>query len=226
MSTKYTKDGVGFISVVDKLGDDTTIVNAARVSFGKTIKEIRNQDKVLLYYLASHKHTSPFRHAIIQFHIKAPEVVARQAFKHIIGSDYAFKDTAWNEISGRYVEYKVESYLPTRLRKQSKDNKQGSSGEVVEDPRLLEEFKEQVESCFALYQKMVDAGVAKEQARMILPLTFYTEWYWTASLQAVHHFVKLRQDVHAQAEIREYADIMASHAAQLYPSAWEALTKV
>jgi thymidylate synthase (FAD) len=217
---------VGFVEVVGALGNDATVVNAARVSFGKRIDEIRKQDKKLLGYLADHGHSSPFRHVYVQFHVKAPEFVARQWYKHIVGSEYAFKDMPWNEISGRYVEYDLEPQRPTALRKQSADKKQGSSNEVFEGAEgdaLLAAVNEHIDRSFALYRQLVDAGVAKEQARTVLPLTFYTEWYWTASLQAIAHFVKLRSDAHAQLEIQEYAKMLDECMRELFPNAWAAL---
>jgi len=215
--------GSGFVRVVDALGSDVTVVNAARVSFGKSIAEIRSQDKNLLSYLAEHGHTSPFRHVYVQFHIKAPEFVARQWYKHIVGGEYSFKDTAWNEISGRYVEYDMSASMPGELRRQSDDRKQGSSDEVVEDAQLLNEFHAYVQSGFDLYKRLIESGVAKEQARTVLPITFNTEWYWTASLQALSHFVSLRDHPNAQVEIQDYARLIDDCMLTLFPNAWRAL---
>lgn len=222
---KELPDGKGFVVVEDVLGTDATIVNAARVSFGKSICQIREQDKHLLNYLAKHGHTSPFRHVYVQFHIKAPEFVARQWYKHIVGSEYSFKDMPWNEISGRYVEYDLESFIPKKLRAQSKDSKQGSSDEEIVSDELMVLFEKHVSDSFSLYNKMLSAGVAKEQARTILPLTFYTEWYWTASLQAIAHFVSLRSSSSAQIEIREYANMIEDCMVFLFPNAWKAIVE-
>jgi thymidylate synthase (FAD) len=216
--------GKGFVSVVDLMGSDATAVNAARVSFGKRIDQIRDQDKKLLDYLATHGHTSPFRHCQVQFHIKAPEFVARQWYKHVVGAEYSFKDQGWNEISGRYVEYDVEHWQPEHLRKQAADKKQGSMCEFVEDEHiLLEEYKLKIDDMHNFYLKLLQQGVCKEQARTVLPVNFYTEWYWTASLQTISHFVKLRTDSHAQAEIQDYANIVNDCMLKLFPNAWRAL---
>lgn len=199
-------DGIGFIELVDKLGSDLTIANAARVSFGKRKKELDESDKKLIKYLAKHKHWSPFRHVQLQFHIKAPEIVGRQFYKHVVGSDYAFKDVPWNEISGRYVVYdEKEYYTPVAFRKQSKDNKQASTDELVDNQQELTNlWKDHWEQSYNLYKKFIDVGVAKEQARGILPVSFYTEWFWTASLQAVWNFIDLRLTSSSQWEIRKY----------------------
>lgn len=216
----------GFIKVIDKLGTDATVVNAARVSYGKQIENLEEKDVKLLNYLAKHGHFSPFRSCIVQFHIKAPEFVGRQFWKHIVGSDYSFPATQWNEISGRYVQYEPEPYIPETLRKQSQDSKQGSSEEVFDRPDLLEKMEQGIRSNFKLYDDLIKEGVAKELARIVLPLAFYTEWYWTASLQAIHHFVKLRKDAHAQKEIQEYAVGMNSLMTELYPYSWNALNTI
>ena len=216
--------GDGFVKVVDVMGSDATVVNSARVSFGKRIDQIRDQDKKLLDYLSKNGHTSPFRHCTVQFHIKAPEFVARQWYKHIVGTEYSFKDAAWNEISGRYVTYDTEFWTPVKLRKQSADKKQGSSNESVEnEDALIQRYKEITQNMFKAYEEMLAAGVCKEQARTLLPLNFYTEWYWTASLQAVAHFVKLRTDPHAQVEIQDFATGINDMMLALFPNAWRAL---
>lgn len=216
----------GFVKVIDVLGSDASVVNAARVSFGKSIDQIREQDKKLLDYLTANSHTSPFRHCYVQLHVKAPEFVARQWYKHIVGTEYSFKDQPWNEISGRYVEYDFSSWVPEHLRKQSADKKQGSSDEYVEhEVQLIEQYKNFTEDAFKFYRYLIDQGVCKEQARTVLPLNFYTEWYWTASLQALQHFVKLRTDPHAQTEIQDFAWAIDDMMRQLFPNAWKALTQ-
>lgn len=218
--------GNGFVSVEDVMGDDASIVNAARVSFGKRIDQIREQDKKLLNYLADHGHTSPFRHCYVRFHIKAPEFVARQWYKHVVGSEYSFKDQPWNEISGRYVQYDMSSWIPDKLRKQSADNKQASIDESVEnESTLIEEYKQHVDDAYCFYNKLIESGVCREQARTILPVNFWTEWYWTASLQTIFHFVKLRNDGHAQLEIREYAIAIDDLMLSIFPNGWRALKR-
>ena len=210
----------GFIEVVDSLGNDLTVVNSARVSFGKRKEKWDKSDERLVRYLAKHKHYSPFRHLQVQFHIKAPEFVMRQWYKHVVGiettSNSSTKDHAWNEISGRYVEYD-EFYEPTIYRKQSDDNKQASDGliELQSNTRSLWESTQQ--NCISAYKEMLRRGMAKEQARTILPLTLYTEVYWTASFQAVMNFIELRNEKTSQIEIQEYAKVLLDLMFEVYP---------
>jgi len=210
----------GFIEVVDSLGNDLTVVNSARVSFGKRKEKWDKSDERLVRYLAKHKHYSPFRHLQVQFHIKAPEFVMRQWYKHVVGiettSNSSTKDHAWNEISGRYVEYD-EFYEPTEFRKQSEDNKQASDGliELQSNTRSLWESTQQ--NCISAYKEMLSRGMAKEQARTILPLTLYTEVYWTASFQAVMNFIELRNEKTSQIEIQEYAKVLLDLMFEVYP---------
>ena len=202
----------GFIEVIDTLGDDLTVVNSARVSFGKRKKKFDKSDERLVRYLAKYKHYSPFRHLQIQFHIKAPEFVMRQWYKHVVGiettSNSSTKDHAWNEISGRYVEYD-EFYQPAVYRKQSDDNKQASEGQFEKseyDYQFVDiNWTNAHEICVSAYKQLIEIGMAKEQARCILPLTLYTEIYWTASFQAIMNFIELRNEKTSQIEIQEYA---------------------
>ena len=205
----------GFIEVIDTLGDDLTVVNSARVSFGKRKEKFDKSDERLVRYLAKYKHYSPFRHLQIQFHIKAPEFVMRQWYKHVVGiettSNSSTKDHAWNEISGRYVEYD-EFYQPAVYRKQSDDNKQASEGQFEKseyDYQFVDiNWTNAHEICVSAYKQLIEIGMAKEQARCILPLTLYTEVYWTASFQAVMNFIELRNEKTSQWEIQEYAKSM------------------
>ena len=217
----------GFVELIDGLGSDLTIVNAARVSFGKRKTELDEGDAKLIHYLAKHQHWSPFRHVQLQFHCKVPEFVARQWYKHVVGIAYSEGtaiDHAWNEISLRYVDAsEFDLYTPTPLRKQSPSNKQASLNEAVDAPELLARYEAQNQQSLALYQELVQAGVAKEQARGVLPLCIYTEFYWTASLQAVANFIKLRQHEGAQYEIRCYADAIEALTKHVVPVAYEAL---
>ena len=202
----------GFVEVVDSLGDDLTVVNSARVSFGKRKTKWDKGDERLVRYLAKHKHYSPFRHLQVQFHVKAPEFVMRQWYKHVVGiettSSGSTKDHAWNEISGRYVEYD-EFYEPTTYRKQSEDNKQASEGEFEKgeyDYHFVEaNWTNAHEASLSAYKQLIEIGMAKEQARCILPLTLYTEVYWTASFQSIMNFIELRNEKTSQIEIQEYA---------------------
>ena len=202
----------GFIEVVDSLGNDLTVVNSARVSFGKRKEKFDKSDERLVRYLAKYKHYSPFRHLQVQFHIKAPEFVMRQWYKHVVGiettSNSSTKDHAWNEISGRYVEYD-EFYQPEVYRKQSEDNKQASEGQFEKseyDYQFVDiNWTNAHEICVSAYKQLIEIGMAKEQARCILPLTLYTEVYWTASFQAIMNFIELRNEKTSQIEIQEYA---------------------
>jgi thymidylate synthase (FAD) len=215
----------GFVKIVDGMGNDATVVNSARVSFGNMIHEIKEKDLKLIDYLAKNNHTSPFRHCYVQFHIKAPEFVARQWYKHVVGSEYSFKDQPWNEISGRYVKLDHEFWEPEKFRIQSESNKQASvAGSQVDDNEgAVKIYKDQIASMFDAYEKLLAAGVAKEQARAILPLSFMTEWYWTASLQTIAHFVNLRDHSHAQIEIRDFAVEIDQMMYTILPNTWKAL---
>ena len=212
----------GFVEVIDSLGNDLTVVNSARVSFGKRKEKFDNSDRKLVKYLAKHKHFSPFRHLQVQFHIKAPEFVMRQWYKHVVGiettSNSSTKDHAWNEISGRYVEYD-EFYQPEVYRKQSSDNKQASEGQFVDDEHNLANTNWRQAHAMSLtaYKQLIEMGMAKEQARCILPLTLYTEVYWTASFQAVMNFIELRNEKTAQIEIQEYAKSLLDSMSEAFP---------
>jgi thymidylate synthase (FAD) len=210
----------GFIEVLDKLGTDLTVANSARVSFGKRKTVFDESDRKLVKFLAKHKHWSPFRHLVVQFHIKAPEFVMRQWYKHVVGiettSSYATKDHAWNEISGRYVPVS-DYYIPSNWRRQSENNKQASEGSIDDQETANKVFTEAMELMIAHYDKLLELGVAKEQARMILPLNQYTEVYWTASFQAIMNFIELRDEATAQWEIRQYAIALKELMMGIYP---------
>ena len=216
----------GFVEVVDSLGNDLTVVNSASVSFGKRKSVWSASDRRLVKYLAKYKHYSPFRHLQVQFHIKAPEFVMRQWYKHVVGiettSNSSTKDHAWNEISGRYVEYD-EFYEPTIYRKQSEDNKQASEGQFEgDDIKDVEGHWTRAHNMsLTAYENLIDAGMAKEQARCILPLTLYTEVYWTASFQAIMNFIELRNEKTAQIEIQEYAKVLLELMHETFPKITE-----
>ena len=214
----------GFVEVIDSLGSDLTVVNSARVSFGKRKEKFDKSDERLVRYLAKHKHYSPFRHLQIQFHIKAPEFVMRQWYKHVVGiettSNSSVKDHAWNEISGRYVEVK-DFYTPKIFRKQSEDNKQVSEGEVDEPDRALKSWENAMWYTRLFYEDLLERGVGKELARCILPLNQYTEVYWTASFQAVMNFIELRDEKTSQWEIQEYARVLKKMMLNVYPKTTE-----
>ncbi len=216
----------GFIEVVDTLGNDLTVVNSARVSFGKRKETWTKSDERLVRYLSKYKHYSPFRHLQVQFHVKAPEFVMRQWYKHVVGiettSNSSTKDHAWNEISGRYVEVE-DFYTPEVWRKQSEDNKQASEG-VLEDLqqfRMNDTYEQFMRSVRMTYDRMIKAGIAKEQARIILPLNQYTEVYWTASFQAIMNFIELRNEPTSQWEIQQYAKVMLNLMEKTFPKITE-----
>ena len=213
----------GYIEIVDSLGDDLTPVNAARVSFGGRSNDFEDRDKKLVKFLIKHKHHSPFRHQHVMMVIKAPEFVLRQWQKHVVGiestSRHYTKDHAWNEISGRYVPVE-EFYIPEIWRKQSKDNKQASEGvlESENNGRAKHYYDTALSTTVNMYNRLInDLGVAKEQARVILPLSQYTEVYWTASFQAIVNFIELRDEKTSQIEIQEYAKVMKELMYEVYP---------
>jgi len=227
MNTKHYVLDKGFIEVLDSLGNDLTVANSARVSFGKRKKTYDKGDERLVRYLAKHKHFSPFRHLVVQFHIKAPEFVTRQLYKHVVGiettSSSITKDHAWNEVSQRYVPVD-EFYMPETWRAQSEDSKQASSGTIKEQEEATEAYAAAIQVGKHYYEKLLEMGVAKEQARALLPLSCYTELYWTASFQAVCNFIELRDKPDAQWEIRQYAIVLKKMLHELYPKTtqiWE-----
>jgi thymidylate synthase (FAD) len=227
-------------TLIDSMGSDLSVVNAARVSFGKKsdwkredvygtddyfgayeeeVLSLFDKDAKLIKYLAKHKHFSPFGHAFASFHVKAPIFVARQLVKH--------KFLRWNEISRRYVDDPPEFYVPEVWRGRSADKKQGSDG-VVDiddfifnvDPEYGDDYKE---GCLNVYMRLLEVGVAPEQARMVLPQSTMTEWYWSGSLDAFADMAKLRCKEDTQYETRLVADQISKEMKQLFPVSWEAL---
>lgn len=215
----------GFITRLDHMGSDLTVVNSARVSFGNKKTQLDQGDIKLINYLVKNKHDSPLRHVQFQFRIKAPEFVMRQWYKHVVGIGYTDMrevDHAWNEISGRYVEYDPEFYRPQKFRKQSTDNKQATTDEPVSGAGVA--YNTAIEVAYKMYQQLIELGVGKEQARGVLPVSFYTEVYWTVSLQAILNFISLRDHPHAQWEIREYAIAIRELVGEICPhtmKAWD-----
>ena len=200
-------------TLMDYMGSDITVVNAARVSFGKKSSNTytTEKDDKLIRYLAEHKHTSPFGHCFVSFHVKAPIFVARQLVKH--------KFLRWNEISRRYVDYEPEFYVPKTWRGRAKDKKQGSEGEVKSNFSVnyynLEAFK--------AYEQLLDEGVCPEQARMVLPQSMMTEWYWSGSLDAFADMCNLRCAFDTQPETRFVATQISDKMRRLFPVSWGAL---
>ena len=212
----------GYIEVVDSLGDDLTPVNAARVSFGGRSDKFTEKDKRLSKCLIKHKHFSPFRHQHVMLIIKAPEFVLRQWYKHVVGiettSTHVTKDHAWNEISGRYVEVE-DFYFPEVWRKQSEDNKQASEGQLegIDASLAKNIYEDHMRLTLQHYETLLMKGVAKEQARIVLPLSQYTQVWWTASFQSVMNFIELRDEKTAQVEIQEYARCLKKIMLETFP---------
>lgn len=227
------------VSLLDHMGSDLSVVNAARVSFSKEsrykvvgfkntyddygditssglIRELERGDVKLIQYLAEHNHWSPFSHAFATFRIKAPIFVARQLAKHQVG-------LSWNEVSRRYVDSEPEFYIPTEWRKRADDKKQGSSDEVVSVPTNFVE--DHLKTLTRAYTDLIEHGVAPEQARMLLPQNMMTEWVWSGSLCAFARVCILRLDNHTQKETQEVAKLLDKHMSVLYPVSWNALVK-
>lgn len=196
----------GYVRVVDVMGDELRIVNAARASYGKEHAEFTEQDAKLLRYLWTHGHMSPFRHVVISVEVKAPLEVARQLWKYVVGSDHTM-ETSWNEESYRYVAPEApEFYIPQAWRYKSATNKQGSEGILADSTRWQVALEAHHAESVAWYHEALHAGIAPEMARLFLPAYgLYTTWRWTASLQAVLHVIEERTAPGAQWEIQQYA---------------------
>ena len=205
------------VELIDHMGTDASVVNAARVSFGKRIKEMSEGDTKLIRYLAKHNHWSPFGHASVQFRIKAPIFVARQLVKHQVG-------LTWNEISRRYVDYEPEFYEVDSWRGRPINKKQGSSEEEIvwiNRSTRTDALQSQVENiALKNYNRMLEAGVAPEQARMILPQSMMTEWYWSGTLYAFARICNLRCAEDAQYETRIVANLINDECERLFPISW------
>ena len=200
---------------IDHMGSDLSVVNAARVSFGKKHDTfVANKDTGLVKYLAKHKHLSPFGHAFASFHVKAPIFVARQLVKH--------KFLRWNEISRRYVDDEPEFYVPEVWRGRSADKKQGSEG-VIATSISPDYINNQARM---IYKNLLNNGVAPEQARMVLPQSTMTEWYWSGSLDAFADMCRLRCASDTQYETRVVADQINTEMFKLFPVSWDALIGV
>ena len=207
----------GFVRLVDYLGGDARIVQSARVSYGEGTKTVR-EDRGLISYLMRHLHTSPFEQVILSFHVKMPIFVARQWVRH--------RTARMNEISGRYSVLKDEFYLPQPdvIRHQSKTNRQGREGSVPPElaGKVIELLGRDQRETYKNYETMLEDDIARELARVNLPLSLYTEMYWQMDLHNLFHFLRLRMDWHAQYEIRAFADALAVCAKAVAPMAYEA----
>jgi len=212
---------------IGHMGSDITVVNAARVSFGKRSGmicvdnvlgkwELEKKDEKLINYLAEHKHMSPFGHCFASFHVKAPIFVARQLVKH--------KFLRWNEISRRYVDEEPEFYEPATYRRKAEDKKQGSGGAIVPSSSTMRSEAKASIWARRAYLEMLQDGVCPEQARMILPQSMMTEWYWSGSLDAFADMCSLRCASDTQAETREVATQISDRMRKLFPVSWAALT--
>jgi thymidylate synthase (FAD) len=225
-------------TLIDFMGSDLSVVNAARVSFDKESEwgswdntaqgpKLSDKDAKLIRYLAKHKHHSPFNHAFLTFRVKAPIFVARQLVKH--------KFMPWNEISRRYVDDEVEFYFPEHWRAKAENVKQGSSDDVVEtlslhDPEsgdvwevyAGESAQIHAKHCLKLYKDMLAAQICPEQARMVLPQNTMTEWYWSGTLGAFLDMLVLRLDNHTQKETREVAKLIANEVKMKFPQSYAA----
>jgi len=207
----------GFVALVDYMGDDAAIVQAARVSYGRGTKSVRD-DRGLVRYLMRHRHTTPFEMVELKFLVRLPIFVARQFIRHRTGS--------FNEHSARYsiVPDEYELLPPEAIRRQSTRNRQGR-GEAL-PPEVVARFRDDLDrisrESYAAYQSALEAGVAREVARLLLPVSFYTQWYWKTNLWNLFHFLSLRLDPHAQEEIRLYAAEIARLGRCVAPVAFEA----
>ena len=207
------------VKLVDHMGSDLTVVNAARVSFGKRKIEFEDGDEKLINYLAKHNHWSPFGHCSAQFHIKAPVFVARQLVKHQIG-------LTWNEISRRYVDNEPEFFEPNVWRGVADDKKQGSSDESIDiNPKnnMVNDYQHALSRAKWTYEELLRKGVCPEQARMVLPQSMITEWYWSGTLYAFARVCNLRCKPDAQQETREIANMIDKECGKLFPISWSAL---
>ena len=198
------------------MGSDLTVVNAARVSFSKHSDRMSTKDKRLINYLAKHGHWTPFAHCFLQFRIKAPMFVARQLVKHQVG-------LTWNEVSRRYVDDEPEMYQPSEWRGKPENSKQGSSGKAESQYFPTHYLNDVNQLAVTNYNKMIAQGVAPEQARMILPQSMMTEWYWSGSLHAFSRVVKQRTDPHSQEETRVIAEAIRDHCTRFFPLSMDAL---
>jgi len=210
-------DKKGFVELVDAVGDDLTVVNSARVSFGKHKAKLDNKDKKLIKYLIKHKHTSTLEHCFVTFRIKVPLFVRSQHHRH--------RTWSYNEISRRYTDFDIQFYEPEAFRTQHKSNRQASNTDELIDP-VIESWQYEASDCITmhhdaslkLFNELIEAGVCREQARGILPQNMYTEYYASANLNNILKFIDLRTHEGAQWEIQEMAKGMLKIVEKLYPT--------
>lgn len=209
----------GFVRLVDSMGDDSSVVQAARVSVGKGTKTSA-EDTKLIHYLMRNRHTTPFEMVMFKFHVSLPIVVARQWIRHRMAS--------YNEFSGRYSVLPDVFYCPSadQVQGQGKENKQGSEGEVAADDVAwyLDTLRRWTQDGYIQYEEALRRGISKERARFLVANTVYTEWYWKVDLKNLLDFLRLRSDDHAQWEIRQYANAVLDLICPIVPvtiAAWE-----
>ena len=207
----------GFVRLVDSMGDDMSVVKSARVSYGEESKGDK-ADKGLINYMMKHNHGTPFEHIVFTFHIKCPIFIARQWFRHRIGS--------FNEISGRYVKLDEEYYLPEIYRENTSDNKQRSTNNKDLTDKAEIQYKRAMNYAYGFYNHLLHMGVAREQARAVLPLGTYTEFYWTVNARSLMNFIKLRGSSDAQWEIQEYARVIYEMVNEICPWTMKAFWKI
>jgi len=212
----------GYIKLINNMGSDIDVVNAARVSFDKEVKELQGNDLSLINFLVKHKHDSTLRHCVMTFEVYAPLMVARQWWKHHIGATMIDEQDGWNESSRRYITEKEEFYIPgTDEWRSAPENRKQGSGEPVDRntaAKYLQRLRASVERGTRDYEEALKDGIAPEQARLLLPAySMYVRWRWTVSLNAVLHFVSLRDKEDAQYEIRQYAQAINNTVHQIYP---------
>ena len=213
----YGKIASMTVELIDHMGSDLSVVNAARVSFNKESKKLSSSDTSLIKYLAKHNHWTPFGHASAQFRIKAPVFVARQLIKHQIG-------LVWNEVSRRYVKTEPEFWKPDYWRQGSNDVKQGSLRKKVASQTVMDHmFSDAERHCADAYKAMLESGVCAEQARAILPQSMLTEWYWSGTLMAFARIYNLRTTRDAQLETSSVVKEIGTHMEELFPEPWKAL---
>ena len=217
----------GYVRLLGNLGSDLDVINSARVSYDKEVQEFLDRDVALLSFLIKHRHDSTLRHCVASFEIYAPLMVARQWYKHTVASSHVDDQLGWNESSRRYITEEPTFYIPEEWRLAPENKKQGSAG--VASPELSRKITERLEwhikESEGLYNHMLSLGIAPEQARIFLPAySMYVRWRWTASLNALLHFLSLRNADDAQSEIRSYANAVAVFVKQFYPETvnlWE-----
>jgi thymidylate synthase (FAD) len=204
------------VELVDTMGSDLSVVNAARVSYAKFKDQFEDRDEKLIKFLAEHNHWSPFAHASLQFRISAPVFVARQLVKHQVG-------LVWNEVSRRYVSFPAELYEIKEWRGKPENSKQGSAGELKLDPTTLHNLEMFNKQALILYNTLIEKGIAPEQARSVLPQSMMTEWVWSGTLYAFARVCNLRCAKDTQQETQQVADQIRDICADRFPISWKYL---